>query len=167
MTTTSHQDIIHQFPCCYYSSQFPALLEQILLSRTFVAACLSRRPLRQQKFLSKHLVTVAPLHYPDDLRSAAYRIHDYIQISGQAYPKEAPDAQELVSAIVNHSFRQAKPHHPPTSRTTARSQSVEPPPYPLAWAVERGRLIKDIKTFVAAYNTWKEADKPAELRSLF
>lgn len=49
-----------------------------------------------------------------------------------------------------------------TTRTTTRSQSKKPSPYPTECALNRGCHTQDAKVCVEIYNTWKGSDRPTE-----
>lgn len=90
--------------------------------------------------------------FPSPLLTCAFQIHDYLKAANLPYP--STEAETIVTSIVDERFRPAAMRKP-TSRTTQRAQSSEPPAYPTAWAVDRSQLTANIKTFVAKYNTWK------------
>ena len=97
--------------------------------------------------------TVASVAISPDLLVRAFQIHDFLKAANQSYPTE--EAKSIVTEIVNERLRPAAVRNP-TTRTTQRAQSADPPTYPPEWAVDRGRFTTDIRTFVVQYNRWKE-----------
>ena len=103
---------------------------------------------------------MASLTITPELLTRAFQISDYITSASLSYPSE--EAEDIVTNLVDERFRPALLRNP-TSRTTQRSQSVDPPAYPPEWVVDRSRFVKDVKRFVKDYIKNKQATKGTRL----
>ena len=103
---------------------------------------------------------MASLSITPELLTRAFQIHDYITSVSLSYPSD--EAENIVISLVDERFRPAMFRNP-TSRTTQRAQSADPPFYSSDWVVERGRFVSDVKRFVKNYN--KQATERLRTRS--
>ena len=93
-----------------------------------------------------------------DLILFAWQIHDFFQSTGQRFPSKAPaDCIPTVKSITSASQRPAEVRKS-TERTTQRSGSVEPPPYPESWVIDKSALLQALKNFTILTAEYRSAD---------
>ena len=86
------------------------------------------------------------LRFSPELVKSGFEISDFLEASGQPFPKEVREVRDIIESLVAHHLRPVRLQKK-TSRTTLRSQSIEPQGFPQNWAVDRPTFINEIRNF--------------------